>query len=169
MVSVTFQVNLVENNDLVEITEEEISADREGHRPRLNAPDVLNGALWIRAAGQPPIEVVDELWQLTQVLCFACVCTLTADPPAAFLYRYMSAGAELTLTPDGPRLHIAGSDIPSATVEAAELLPALHQCGQRFLDLLLDLGPPAAEVHAYLAPFGERSAAGLKARALDPG
>ena len=157
MVTVELRIFLVEDDDLVELDEAEIAADPAAFRGRLNAPEVLDGALRIAAEGQPPAEVVDEVWQLVQVLCFEGACALAGEAGEPFRYRYMSSGFEFTLTPAGERVLAQGGDVPPLTLGRAELAAALYRCGARFLALLADLGAPRAELLGYLAPFAERA------------
>ncbi|MBU0553971.1 hypothetical protein KKB55_16440 [Myxococcota bacterium] len=155
---VEFRVLLIEDHDLIELNEAEIAAEPAAFRARLNADEVLDGALWIANDDQPPAEIVDELWQLVQVLCFEGAYALTGDTPTPLHYRYLSSGFELSLTPMGACVFLEGGDVPRLILNRAELVAALYDCGARFLSLLRALGAPRAALLSALMPFAERCA-----------
>lgn len=123
--------------------------------------DSIEGALVVGEA-----SIVDDLASATQRLCFEAVAVL-AVPGSVYAYPYFTsnARAELASSADGASISLSGDDVPALTFARADLLPALHACGMRFLAFLEELGrqgraASAAEL-AHLSPFAERARAAL--------
>lgn len=155
--NVEYGIYLIEDNDLVEISEKELAGNLEDYRPRLLETQIIEGALLIGPRDKPGIELMDELWVLVQGLCFRAVCVLMNDPESDYVYRYMSADETFTLSPQWPKLRLSGTSAPALSVDAGELLQALFDCGERYLALLEALGGREARMHDYLAPFAQEA------------
>lgn len=142
MTDVQFRVDLIDE-DLVEVGEEELAAGFDGYRDRLCAQEALDGAVVIRAPKKEALAIEDELWVIIQNLCFNAVVTLLEDKPEVLHYRYFNHDGDLVLIPSTRFIKLMGDEVPTNTYEAAELLPALYRCGERYLALrqrLVDAG-----------------------------
>jgi hypothetical protein len=131
----------------------------------LGGLDSIEGALVIGDA-----SILDDLASATRRLCFEAVAVLAA-PGTAYAYPYFTSNTHAELSSaDGASISLSGDDIPALTFSRAELLPALHACGMRFLVFLEELGrrgrPASAAELAHLSPFAERSKAALAAQGL---
>ena len=168
MIPVSFSIHRF-TTDVAELDEESVARLVGGDAELvgwLGELDSIEGALVIGDA-----SIVDDLVSATQRLCFEAVAVLAA-PGAAYAYPYFTsnARAELVSSADGASISLSGDDVPALTFSRAELLPALHACGMRFLAFLEELGrrgrPASAAELAHLSPFAERSKAALAAHGL---
>lgn len=74
-----------------------------------------------------------------------------------------SSDEHLVMLPKARLIRLIGDHTPTVTAPAAELLPALYECGTRFLRLLDQLGGPAQVLARYLRPFAEGAGGGAEA------
>lgn len=137
-VEVTFRMQ-VELNAWV--GEQDLAADLGPHLAALLANDQSYGELIIRSEGQPEVSVDDEMWSTVANVCFVGVAELLAGREV--VNPYMRYNGEVRLTPEGERVRVSGDFIPTAVYERRELLPALHECGRRYVKFLRRLGEEA--------------------------
>ncbi|MGW3962350.1 hypothetical protein ACWED2_21200 [Amycolatopsis sp. NPDC005003] len=110
--------------------------------PALGLPggqDYWYGRILLAGTDSPGVFVEDELLPLVASLCFQAPAQLAAGEPfGAYINRYPG---EYYLEPAGAEVRLHGSAVLSANgagatdwaAPAAELLPALHDCGRRAL------------------------------------
>lgn len=161
-VEVTFRMQ-VELNEWV--GEQEIAADLGRHRAALVANDQGYGELIIRAGGQAEVGVDDEMGATVANVCFYGVAELAAGREV--VCPYMRYAGELRLTPEGERVRVSGDFIPSAAYDRRELLPALCDCGLRYVKFLRRLGDEAGaggfvEMAEHLERLAESARAALE-------
>ena len=94
--------------------------------------DPIEGAVAIGEA-----EIIDALPSAVLRLCFQCIDALLV-PRGAYHYSYEAenVSALLETSDDGATIAVSGSGLPSQTLPARELLPALYACGVRYIELL---------------------------------
>lgn len=94
--------------------------------------DPIEGAVAIGEA-----EIVDALFSAVLRLCFQSAEALLV-PGGAYHYRYEAENlsAQLQTSDDGATIAVSGFGLPSQTLPARELLPALYACGVRHIELL---------------------------------
>jgi hypothetical protein len=142
MTKVRFRVDLIDN-ELIELSEDEIVTSFDTYGEQLCAQEALEGAVVVQAPRIADLIIEDELWVIVQNLCFTGVVTLLEERPEVLHYRYFHHDGDLVLIPSTRFIKIMGDEVPTNTYEAAELLPALYRCGERYLALrqrLVDAG-----------------------------
>jgi hypothetical protein len=114
---------------------------------RLHGRDPLFGRLTVDADDQPTIVLHDDLEYLV-VNVFQAIPQLVAGNPVTVWHS--DSPAEFRLEPTGDQVRITGTVLPTAVVPATELLPALHECGVRFLDFVRTTLAGEADLQARL-------------------
>lgn len=142
-IEVTFCMNVSRDRRL---TEKEINAQFDTYRSELLANDQYYGAILISSPGQPDVVVDDEVWATVQNLCFLSTPDLIAGKSVSVPYfRY---GSELSVNVEGNEVVISGEFVPIGRFALQELLPALYDCGLRYIQFLRRLG----EYSSYYEP-----------------
>jgi hypothetical protein len=154
MATVTFELQLITGAGVETVPEQAL---REEHRELLAHQDVIEGAIVLEHEGQPRLAFADELPAAVQNLCFDAVAAMAEGGRDCFLYRRTSFEGNLVLIPRGASVRLIGDDTPTFTAPMRDLLPELHACGVRVLDLLDRLDGGAE----YLRPFERRATAAL--------
>jgi hypothetical protein len=155
---VTFQLQLVVAGDLLEIGEQELSGDE--HREAIESQDVLEGAIVIEVDGRR-FEAADELWAAVQNLCFRAVEELSSGHDGCWVYTATSSDSHVVILPIAKLLRLLSEEARAVTAPRDELLEALLDCGERFLDLLERLGESQEPFVRQLRPYAERARAAL--------
>lgn len=132
--------------------------------------DYWYGRVLLAGTGSPGVFVEDELLPLVASLCFQAPAQLAAGEPfGAYINRYPG---EYYLEPAGEDVRLHGSAVLSANgasaaewvAPAAELLPALHDCGRRALAFFRGLtgdDPAGSEALSALEALEAETAAAL--------
>ena len=166
MTKVTFEIYVVTGDDLKELSEESIRLNLENYRDLLVRQGVLQGALLIEVPGQATVRVMDELAASVQGLCFAPAVALLEEERECYVYRYMSTDAHLVMLRLADLVRLIGEYTPAVTEEMQSLLPALFDCGVRFLEFLGRLGDRANATAQYLQPSADRARNVLQLHAM---
>lgn len=116
------------------ISEDNLANEPDRHLEALLADGTGYGEVKLRALGQPTIAIDDEVWAIVMNLCFDGVVALADNRPARVLY--MRYSGSVTATPVDAAARVSGDLIDTAVFELKELLPALYDCGQRFVEYL---------------------------------
>ncbi|HKX29012.1 MAG TPA: hypothetical protein VJ302_15050 [Blastocatellia bacterium] len=130
-VEVTFCLYI--NKDLC-LGESDINDDFDSHRAGLIANTNNYGNVIIRSVGQPEIYIDDEVWATVNNLCLGSIPALLAGE--AVVVGYLRYNGEVTLTPKDHQIQISGDFISTSLIESRELLPALLDCGRRYIQFL---------------------------------
>jgi len=157
MTRVTFEVHVVLDNDLKEISEEVLANDLENYREILLEQEVLEGSLLIEVQDQPRLEVTDELWAVVQNLCFACFPALLEEKRECYIYTCTSYDGHIVMLQLADLIRLIGEDTPTITEKKQKLLPELFDCGIRYLEFLKRLGDDRNESVQYLQPFADKA------------
>lgn len=80
------------------------------------------------------VRLADPLLHLVRSVCFNAVQALLDGRP--FVYQYTDTDADVTFSPDGADIVVTGATEEPVRFRAADLLPALVGCGERFLRFL---------------------------------
>lgn len=126
----------------------------------------LDGAITIRSGMEVAIE--DELPPLVQNLCFRALPALLAGEAVSL--RYFSMPGEFRLHPTGDVVRISGDLIEEVSLNRRELIPALYECGVRFIGALRHLGgedPRTAGVVQNLEADAEATRRALTIAGID--
>lgn len=115
----------------------------------------LYGAIIIEIPGEPEVRIEDELWAAIQGLCFQSIPYLSAYKE--FRYSYLSSSGYFVLAPSQASIDISGDYVPSISVPYEETLPALFNCGQRFIKLLYRLKKEAVHYEALIKHLEEQA------------
>jgi hypothetical protein len=162
-VTVSFELQLFTGQDYECVTESALRDDFDSYRERLAEQDALEGAIVIEVPGQPRCAVEDELWAAAQNLCFSMVARVLEESADCLLYRRTSSEGYVVMIPAATTIRLIGDEIPAISAPRSELLPALHECGVRLIDLLERVGGPNAALAEHLRPFQARARAALAA------
>jgi hypothetical protein len=95
----------------------------------------VDGAVVI-TAGDQALEVEDELSATISGLCFGGVASLLDEPDRPFLHRFAYQTAHIVMIPMMDSVRIFGEQTPVVTVDRDNLLPALYDCGLRYVKFL---------------------------------
>jgi hypothetical protein len=112
----------------------------------LAAERPIYGAILVQFPGQPEVRIEDEVWVLVQQLCFKAVSALVTEQ--TFVYSCFSYDGQVVLISDGASVQISGDLVPQVTVPRDQLLEALYECGQRFVQLLFKISRYAPDHEA---------------------
>jgi hypothetical protein len=94
--------------------------------------DLVEGAVVIGEA-----EILDALFSAVLRLCFQCIDALLVRRGAYhYSYEAENVSALLETSDDGTTIAVSGFGLPTQTLPARELLPALYACGVRYIELL---------------------------------
>lgn len=80
------------------------------------------------------MRIDDELWVVVLQFCFNAIPALLSGQK--FIYNHFSYAGQTVLAPDGAMVLISGEFVPQASIPRDDLLPALYDCGERFVHLL---------------------------------
>ena len=127
----------------LELSEEEINVSLDVYRSRLRTRNRYDGAIIINSPGQPIVQAEDELPAIVKNICFGAIPDLIAGKKVVI--GYYDHYGELRLEPQVSNILISGDDIPTITVPCREFLPALYDCGQRFIRFLTHLKGEASD------------------------
>jgi hypothetical protein len=108
-----------------------------------------DGAIVLQTAGQPKIEILDELGAAIQNFCFVAVANLVATGRAEVYY--FNAAEDLQLVRQNGVVTLSGSCIPTATYPLLPFLTQLVACGKRYLTLLERLAAQNTDYSAVAA------------------
>jgi hypothetical protein len=164
--TVTFRLDLLTGSDPLEVSEDVLAAGWDGYRALVERQYPLEGIIVIEVAGQPVLEVHDELWAATQNLCFSAVSAVLGGERDCFLYRFTSSDGHIAVVALATLVRLFGDTTPTVTAAKAELLPALYATGVRCVELFRRLSGDHAHQADYLAPFAERAAQSLRQAGL---
>lgn len=98
--------------------------------PELLPTNYMPGRLVLIAGGQPVVRIEDDLDELT-VACLEAASMLYNGEPGVI--GFSDAPGRIDLVPADGLVRLRG-DVPPFEAPAAELLPALRGCCQRFVD-----------------------------------
>jgi hypothetical protein len=116
------------------------------------------GYVTLRSDGMSDFVAADELETLVGALCFGTIAELASGKPAEVRYYTYFGGFELL--PEGGQIRLMQEGVEQARYPAAELLPALVDCGERYVDYLQRLHGDKEGMQAYYAELrGEAEAA----------
>jgi hypothetical protein len=163
--TVAFRLDLVTATDLLRVSEEALASGWDGYRALVERQDPLEGTIVVEVAGQPVLEVHDELWAAAQNLCFAGAGAAAADEHC-YLYRFTSSDSTVVVLPLASLVRLFGDTTPTLTAPKADLLPALFECGLRCIELYRRLGGDAVYQADYLTPFAEEARGRLREAGL---
>lgn len=90
------------------------------------------------------IKIEDDLGALVQELCFKWVAKLAANEPVEI--GFFTYAGKLSLSLENELVAISNNGTPKVKFLRTNLLPALYQCGERFVDVL-------RQVNDYYEPY----------------
>ena len=139
------------------ITETDLAKRFAKLRPELAAADSMEGGVSVTDdEGDETVGFGDVLEALVEQLCFRAVTAVLAGKDYSFnFYAYPE---QVTLHPEGALVHLSGSDIEPVSLPAAELLPGLVACGERFVTLLERIHQGNAKLAKHLASLRKLAA-----------
>jgi hypothetical protein len=168
MISVRFQIHRF-TTDVEELDEQTIMRLLDSDRDfvaSLIASEEMEGAIVIDHA-----SILDDLGFATKHLCFEAVERLAASG-GIYEYRYFTSYTQATLTSsaDDSTIVLSGEDILACEFSRKDLLPALYECGLRYLEFLEELGrrgrTRSTASLAHLRPFSNRAQIALVTHGL---
>ena len=130
-VEVTFCVQLGADRC---VSEEEIARDFPAYHAALRANDQDYGAIHLRASGQPPVDVDDDVAALVLNFCFLPIPKLLAGQTVEV--RYFRYAGSFHMKPTANEIELSGDLIPTARFDRDALLRGLYDCGCRFIRYL---------------------------------
>ncbi len=133
-VKVTFCTNIREGNDFCCISEDDLDLKLDYYREKLLTNTDNDGFIVISSAEQPDVRIQDELWAITQNLCFIAIPDLITHK--SVVIRIYSNYGYVRLDPEGDLVRISGDCLPDVRVNRVELITSLYDCGQRFIQFL---------------------------------
>ncbi|WP_373527544.1 hypothetical protein [Nostoc sp.] len=133
-VQVTFRLYIGSD---IELDEEEIQSCLDHHRAAIRTRDLYEGAIIINSPNNPMVVIEDMVTALVHNFCFDAISDLIAQKNVTI--SYCDHYGYLRLDPESFYIRISGDDIPTIRLERRDLLPALYDCGQRFIQFLKDL------------------------------
>ena len=162
-VKVTFCTNIREGNDFCCISEDDLDIKLDYYREKLLTNTDNDGFIVISSAEQPDVRIQDELWAITQNLCFIAIPDLITHK--SVVIRIYSNYGYVRLDPEGDLVRISGDSLPDVRVKRVELITSLYSCGQRFIKFLRKLRENDIEYQDILEGLEEY--AKLAQQALD--
>jgi hypothetical protein len=121
----------------ITLSEQEIDASIDVHRSWLRNRDIYDGAIIVDSLGNPIVRAEDELSAIVKNFCFEAIPDLIGSKN--FVMGYHDHHGYLRLDTEASNVVISGDDIPTIRVPYNELLPALYECGKRFINFLIKL------------------------------
>lgn len=112
------------------------------------------------------VVLADPLRHLVRSVCFEAVQALQAGQP--FVYGYTDTEAEVSFAPNGADIVVTGATEEPARYRAADLLPALVDCGERYLRFLADAAADDAGWSEHVARIRQDADAARAALAAPP-
>lgn len=166
-IEVKFWIYLVDN-DLIELSEQDIKSNFEKYSSSLCETETIEGAVAIIAPNKKEVIIRDELWVIAQNFCFNSILSLLREKKESFIYHYFSSYGQVVLIPSTDFVRIMGDEVPIESFTTTELLPALYRCGERFINLLRKLQQvghtdPAVE---HLEPLAQEALQVLQANTM---
>lgn len=148
-----------DDDDLTFVTADAFLADRDAHAATL--ADVVagyaGGALEVSVGGTTA-HVEDTLRYLVLGVCFRSVPPLLRGEE--FVHDYAESGfPALVLRPRGDVVEVSGREVAPVTSPRDALVEALLACGDRYVDLLRDLGAHPADLRLLTDAADEARAA----------
>ncbi|MBD2504566.1 hypothetical protein [Anabaena azotica] len=137
-IEVKFWIYLVDN-DLIELSEQDIESHFEQYSSCLHETETIEGAVAIILPNNKEVIIRDELWVIVQNFCFNSILSLLREKKECFIYHYFSSYGQIVLIPSTDFVRIMGDEVPTESFTTSELLPALYYCGERFINLLRKL------------------------------
>ncbi len=126
------------------VEEDRIIAEPEHYYPQLAAVEerdgALDGAIVIRALGEPEVKVEDEIVAIVHNLCIRAIPDLVAGRHV--VVPYFQYYGYLRLDPEDQDVLISGDFVPKVRINLRETTLGLYECGQRFLAFLLRYKEP---------------------------
>ncbi|GAA4924002.1 hypothetical protein LX16_5354 [Stackebrandtia albiflava] len=95
----------------------------------------VDGALTV-ATGAAELVVEDELSAAVSGLCFEAVTRLLDTPELPYAYRCAYQTAHVVLVPMMDTIRLFGEGTPVVDAPRRELLPAMYDCGMRYVRFL---------------------------------
>jgi hypothetical protein len=147
------------------LTEQELRTDLKKLRQALIKAENLDGIL--RFEDRTPasrFELGDTLAPLIANLCFGPIAALAADETVDV--EFFSCEARVRLEPAGKDVVISWEGEPPRKLPRAQLLPALVECGERYVDFVKRLhgsDPDWADEIKTLTEAAKKARSGLSA------
>jgi hypothetical protein len=156
----------------IELKEKELEQGIEKYGAQLRAEHAYEGAIDIRVPEEPELEIEDELPALVKNFCFSAIPDLLAEKNVVI--RYHSYYGYLRLDPEGWRILVSGDGLPTVRIPRNKLLPAIYDCGQRFIRFLELLKGEKEDSElegliSFLARYGEKAREALENMKPKPG
>ncbi len=149
------------------VGEDEIRERFAALRPALVGNEDFEGAVLIEAAPQPTVRYQGFLEAAAQNLCFRAVAELAAGRRVAVKYGFYPG--ELRLTPEGGTTVLSGDFAPAIRVPTEDLVPALYECGVRFLELFRRLRGSDPEYGNAIADLARKAEAARRVLGREQG
>lgn len=112
-------------------------------------PDRLPGQLVLLATGQPVAYIEDDDLEFTVQQVLEALPELSAGTPSGI--GFSEAAGRVELTPAGGDIRVTAEYFKPLTVPAAELIPALLACCERFVAFVRATYPDRPDVLARIA------------------
>lgn len=109
--------------DLTVLTNAQLSA--------LSQKRAFEGILVLAHQGSPDIQICDEIEPWVQNLCFDSIPKMLAGQSHEILY--FSRPGFVRIEPKGESVRLSGDLIPTIQLPIHTLIPALYDCGNRFI------------------------------------